>query len=235
MSKQSMGEWLRQNSEHVPVEIVLNDGERLKGTLLIPKERSIRDILNGQEPFLEFDCVDSGPTVLAKASIRSLRQFALPKAGQLAEHMRYLTAVGAFRALGLSENATPEDLEAAYHRLAMLYNPEDYPRGNVPDEIVDYVSSIARRLYLAFNEITAILEKREAAQRAAAEAAAQPQPDPAARPAGPKVTQPSMRRAAADAQQETANTAATQGNAGGQVQTLRKRMTVSAPSARPAT
>lgn len=233
MSKQSMGDWLRSNSERVPVEVVLTDGERLKGTLLVPKERSIRDILNGQEPFMEFDCVDSGATVLSKASIRSLRQFALPKAGQLAEHVKYLDSVGAFRALGLSETATAGQLHDAYRRLAPLYNPDDYRRGSVPDEIVDYVASMARRHYLAFTEIKAAIEKREEAELAAA-AATDDAPATREEPA-PKALQPSIRPAADEVRQQPTNAPASSGRAAGQIQTLRKLAIGPASPARSAT
>ncbi len=160
MSKQSIGDWLRQNSLRVPVEVVTSDGQKMKGTVLVPKDRSVRDLLNAPEPFIEFDCVELGPTVLSKQSTRPLRQFVLPAANQLSEHTKYLESVGAWRALGLTESATEEQVEAAYRHLGTLYFPDRYPRNQVPGEIADYVESVSRRLYLAYTEIKGILARQ---------------------------------------------------------------------------
>jgi hypothetical protein len=162
MSKQSVGDWIRQNSVRVAVEIVLADGEKLRGSVLVPKERSLREVLNSPDPFIEFDCVETGATLLSKPSIRSLRQYTMPRATQLADHFKYLESIGAWRALGLNEQATAEQVDATYRRLATIYRPEDYSRERFPEEIAEYVASVSRRLQLAYTEVKAAVAKRDA-------------------------------------------------------------------------
>lgn len=167
-----MADWVRQNSSRVAVEVVLADGERLRGIVLVPRDKSLRDLLNADEPFMEFDCAVAGPTVLSKQSIRSIRQFVLPPAGQLAAHAAWLEQVGAWRALGLREDADLGQVDAAWRRLSALYAPENYPRDRVPSEIADFAASVTRRLELAYRELKAALERRAREAPADADAAA---------------------------------------------------------------
>jgi hypothetical protein len=67
----------------MPVEVVMTDGQTLKGTLLVRREVTLRDTLNGAGPFLEFECGEAGTIMISKASIRTLRQYVLPRATPL--------------------------------------------------------------------------------------------------------------------------------------------------------
>jgi hypothetical protein len=75
MAAPDVGTWRRQNSTPLMVELVLVDGSAVKGTVLIPRERSLRDMINGPDAFVEIDCADGGSTLYAKASVRSVKPF----------------------------------------------------------------------------------------------------------------------------------------------------------------
>ena len=84
----------------VDVKVSLVDGTRLKGLLQLPRERTLRDVMNGGDPFIEFHCQDNGPTVLSKQSILSLRPFRLPPADQLKRRQEFLDQIGAEKSGG---------------------------------------------------------------------------------------------------------------------------------------
>ena len=80
MSKQSMSDWARQNSHRLPIELTMTDGQRLEGAMLIRREGTLSEVLNGSGSFIEFDCAEAGTLMISKASIRTLRKFELPPA-----------------------------------------------------------------------------------------------------------------------------------------------------------
>ena len=163
MAQEGYARWLKDNSIATPVEVSLVDGTRLKGLLQLPRERTLRDVMNGGDPFIEFHCQDNGPTVLSKQSILSLRPFRLPPADQLKRRQEFLDQIGAERALGITRPVTRAELQVLYRRLATLYHPDNYPRGRFPDEICEFVISMTRRLYLAYLELDKLLADKESA------------------------------------------------------------------------
>ncbi len=166
MAPENYARWLKENAVATPVEVSLVDGTRLKGILRVPRDRTLRDLMNGGDPFVEFDCQDNGPTVVSKSSILSLRPFKLPPAEQLKKRLEFVDQVGAEKALGLTRSVTRAELKPIYRKLAALYHPDNYPRGKYPDEICDFVTSMSRRLYLAYVEVDAMLAGQEAAEEA---------------------------------------------------------------------
>jgi len=169
MAKEGYARWLKDNSIPTPVEISLVDGGRLKGILHIPRDRFLREMLNGGDPFIEFDCAEFGPTVVAKQSILSARPFQLPPANQLQRRLQLVEGIDAFKALGIRDDISREQLLAIYRRKASLYHPDHYPREHFPEEICDFVTSMTRRLYLAFAEVDALFAARDAAREEGSE------------------------------------------------------------------
>lgn len=55
------------------VAITVNDGSVLEGSLVIPKTRSIAEVLNGPRPFIEFESREGGRIYLSKAAIRTIQ------------------------------------------------------------------------------------------------------------------------------------------------------------------
>jgi hypothetical protein len=171
MAQEGYSRWLRDNSIPTAVEVSLAGGSRLKGILRIPRDRSLREMMNGGDPFIELDCEENGPTVVSKQSILSLRPFVLPPAEQLKKRLEFIDLIGAEKALGLTRVVSREELKISYRKLAALYHPDRYPRGKYPDEICDFVTSMTRKLYLAYVEVDAMLAEKEAAATAASAAA----------------------------------------------------------------
>ena len=151
----------------VPVELVLDDGRELRGKFFAAQGRGVFDILNGGGGFLEFEPYGGERSIIAKTSIRQVRIVAMPDAGQMSRRLNALDPHDPHTVLGLKPGATLEDVKAAYHRLAKIYHPDRYATAELPPEVTEYLSAMARRINLAFAalEKPMMQEKRAAAAR----------------------------------------------------------------------
>jgi hypothetical protein len=153
MGAADLSAWRRQNSDVVPVSVVLIDGTRLTGSLLLPRDKKLHDLFNMSEPFIEFDDARVGPTVLAKAAVRSIYTNEMPAADQLEKRMKLLEKMDPFQILGVPKNIDRDGLRAAYVALARAYHPDRFAQSDLPGEIVDYVNAMARRINAAYSEL----------------------------------------------------------------------------------
>lgn len=149
MAAVDMDQWRRQNSDPLTVDIVLTDGMSVVGNILIQKGKSLRDLLNAPEPFLEVESRDHGWMSYAKSAIRSVRVDKLPTVEELEQRRKRFDSSDANAVLGVDANATAEDLRTAFVKLQMLYHPDLYG-GDHPPEIVAYVNDVARRINSAY-------------------------------------------------------------------------------------
>jgi DnaJ domain len=157
MGAADINAWRRQNSDTVAVEIILSDGTPLKGNLLIPRDKSLRETFNNPaDQFMDFECFRLGPTVIAKSAIRSIRPNEMPKADQLEKRLRALEKSDPFMILGVAKDADREVVRQAYITLARTYHPDRYARADLPAEILDYINAMARRINAAYSELNVL-------------------------------------------------------------------------------
>jgi hypothetical protein len=149
--------WRRQNSDVVNLEIVLADGTILKGDFLQPRDKSLREVFNMPDPFVDLDCALNGPTIIAKTQIRSLRLNVPLRADQIEKREKQLEKSDAWGALGLPRNADREAVRKAYISLAHLYHPDRYSGVDLPKEVAEYMNAMARRINGAYAELNALL------------------------------------------------------------------------------
>jgi DnaJ domain len=142
--------WRRQNSDTVSVLVTLSDGTRLRGNILQPRDKNLREFLCMPDPFMEFECAESGAIVIAKTAIASVRVNAVPDADQLDKKVRPLDKADPHRILGLGNTATREDIRAAYLALARAYHPDRFASSELPSEMAEYIDAMSRRINLAY-------------------------------------------------------------------------------------
>jgi cation transport regulator ChaB len=147
-----------------PVEITLDSGEVLAGRLLILAGRTIVDMLNGQASFLEFEPYEGERIFVSKAALRNVRLLS-KRAPDLAGRARDVDGFDPAGILGIPSGASLDDAKAAWHRLSKIYHPDRYASADLPDEVREYLASMARRINTAF----AALETAHRARRRAAE------------------------------------------------------------------
>ncbi len=160
MAAADMAVWRKQNSNTIPVEIQLVDGSRLKGTMLLSRDKTLREFFNvSAEAFIDFDCQRDGPIVLAKASVRMLRpEDAKAKDDQskidaLAARQAELEKADPHKLLGVAPGCDHESLRKAYIARARAYHPDRFGEHELPPEVSEYLNAMARRINAAYESL----------------------------------------------------------------------------------
>lgn len=144
---------VQSQSVAVPVELTLDDSSILKGDLLMPSTRPIQEVLNGSNVFVEFKGYGKEAQLLAKSTIRAIHFVNAPGAGHLRHANRGDECFDPHQTLGLPAGATHDQIHKAYVTLAKTYHPDRYATADLPDEVRDYLASMARRINLAFQAL----------------------------------------------------------------------------------
>jgi DnaJ domain len=179
MGAADMATWRRNNSDVHPVELLLVDGTVLRGSILVSRDKTIREFFNIlTDPFIDFECKREGTIVLAKSSVRRV----LPEGAQKKEDHAKIDALTArqaelerndpYKLLGVGMGVDAEALRAAYISKARMYHPDKFADAGLPQEVFEYLNAMARRVNAAYEDIGHVLEA--AAKKAKAEAAAAP-------------------------------------------------------------
>lgn len=158
MAASDVSAWRRQNSDAVAVDLVLTDSTIMKGKIFQPRDKSMRDMLNDPaNNFFEFECYQLGPLIMAKSQIRTMRKNEMPRADQLQTRDKALENSDPFVILGVPKSASREMIRQAYLNLARRYHPDRFSGTNLPGEVSEYLNAMARRINLAYAELSALL------------------------------------------------------------------------------
>ena len=152
--------WRRQNSDPVRIEVFLADGTRRVGTYLKSRDKQLKDLFNAtHEMFLEIDCQDFGPTLIAKAAVVEIREFKDLMARENEEVAGFekragqIDKVDAWSVLGLEPGADKELIHVAYLKQARAYHPDRFLQTELPEEIRAYIDAMSRRINAAYTEL----------------------------------------------------------------------------------
>lgn len=154
----------------VPVEIALDDGTTAKGRLFVAAARGLAESLNGNLAFLEFQPYGGDRMFLAKSALKSIRPVHVPVAGNLNARTRDIDQFDPYAVLGIKAGTPWDGVRAAYVRLSKSYHPDRYAMAELPPEVRDYLSAMARRVNAAY---AALETSRKAVNRPAAAARAE--------------------------------------------------------------
>ncbi|MBX9590119.1 MAG: J domain-containing protein [Hyphomonadaceae bacterium] len=149
----------------MPVEAALADGTTMRGKLLIPTTKTLGEALNGPGPFLEFEPYGGERSYIAKAQVVSLKLMGVPKLPNLKARVRDLDGFDPHAVLGVAPGAPREDVRQAYVALAKAYHPDRYAAAELPNEVIEYLFAMARRINAAHSALT--VEERQRTARAA--------------------------------------------------------------------
>jgi len=136
-----------QEQMGVAVEIVLGDGEVAKGKFLIPRSRSVAEVLNGPAAFIEFEYHGGERTLIAKASLRAVK---LVNVGRVAGLPKRFDAFDPHAILGVAPGASQDEVRKAYFARSKMYHPDRYASAELPAEVAEYLASMARTLNSAY-------------------------------------------------------------------------------------
>jgi hypothetical protein len=139
----------------VAVEISLEDGREFKGQLLIPVGRNLTDVLNGAATFIEFEPIGGQRMFIAKSALQSVTPMDVPAEPNLWAGPTQGKAFDPFAVLGVKPGATRDQAHEAYVKLAKTYHPDRYAATDLPREVQDYLSVMARRVNAAYQALEA--------------------------------------------------------------------------------
>jgi DnaJ domain len=153
----------------VAIEANLDDGRVLKGKVAIPTHKSVYDVLNAANAFLDFEPFEGERQFIAKASLRSVKLLSVGRGPNLQARLRDMDGFDPHAILGVARTASWEEVKIAYHRLAKTYHPDRYSSAELPPEVADYLAAMARRVNAAFAALEApqLVKKQAMATRAA--------------------------------------------------------------------
>ena len=140
----------------VACELVFDDGREMLGHLLVGNLRGIIEELNAPGDFIEFEAVDRQRTFLGKRSIRSARSAAVAKVEPLDRRIREGVPFDPYVVLGVERSADRETIKRAYHALAKAYHPDRMQAIDLPNEIVDYATAMAKRINAAYSALMSL-------------------------------------------------------------------------------
>lgn len=157
MGAGNIAAWRRQNSDAVLVEVQLVDGTSLKGTILVQRERTLKDVVSGPEPFIEFECSVGGDMVIGKAAVAMIRPCRPMQADQLERRLKLLEKSEAYAVLKIAKGADRERVREAYLALARAYHPDRYAGNELPLEVGEYLNAMTRRINAAYSELNLLM------------------------------------------------------------------------------
>jgi DnaJ domain len=155
------------NQDHgtIMIEVTFDDGRTLIGRLSLPSGRSLFDHLNGPHAYLEFEPLEGERAVFAKSTVKSARAIAPVKGSAITQRLRDLDGFDPYQILGLERGRDWDDVRSAYHRLAKAYHPDRYATAELPEEVITYLSGMARRVNAAYAALeAAYAQKRQYAK-----------------------------------------------------------------------
>jgi hypothetical protein len=155
----------QQQQVRIPVQITYTDGRIAKGKLITTVSRPVSELLNAPGGFIEFEPYGEEKSFVAKSALYAVKLVNVPSASGLQARSRDVDSFDPFAVLGLANGATWDEVRQAYHRLAKLYHPDRYSSVELPPEVRDYLSAMARRVNAAF----AAIEEPVVAQKVAAD------------------------------------------------------------------
>lgn len=144
-----------QDQGQTSVVLTLSDGQDALGKITMPASRSVIDFLNGPATFVEFEPFEGEKSFIAKSAIRALKVMNPPRVANVNQRLRDLDGFDPFQILGLERGAGWDDTRSAYHRLAKIYHPDRYATAELPEEVVSYLSGMARRINAAYSALEA--------------------------------------------------------------------------------
>jgi len=146
----------------VPAEITLDDGEIVKGRFIINAARSISDVLNGDTHFLDFETYAGERAMIARSALRSVKIVQVPQVPNFKVRAQGET-FEPHVILGLEASAPWDEVRAAYLKLSKMYHPDRFSAHDMPHEVRDYMSVMARRINAAYHALEApVLAARRA-------------------------------------------------------------------------
>lgn len=127
------------------VEIELDDGRGLSGSLWLKPQGRLTDMLNDERAFIPFETTAGKFMVLKKSAITSV--------APISESASVYEGNNPFQILGVSDSATPDEVKQAYRRLCAENHPDRLNAAGLSQDYVDMATARMTRINDAYRRI----------------------------------------------------------------------------------
>ncbi len=143
------------NSRKIPktkilVDIMLDDGQSLHGTIFTSPQGRMSDVLNDERRFLPVERVGGTFIALAKSAIRYVTPL-------IAEGAVY-EGNNPYQILGVGEGVSREDLKKAYHQLSKENHPDRLKGFGLGADYLELATRRMARINEAYDRIVKSLD-----------------------------------------------------------------------------
>lgn len=135
------------------VEILVEDGIKVSGRLIVPAGRALFDVLNGQQDFLEFEPFDGERRFIAKSAVKAVKMLAGAGVASLGQRVRDLDGFDPYTILGVVKGSAADEVRTAYLAKARQYHPDRYSTVELPAEVATYLEGMSRRVNAAYEAL----------------------------------------------------------------------------------
>lgn len=129
----------------LPVELDMDGGQRMTGSLFVSESLRLPDLLNDPRPFMSFETVDGLLKLLRKSTVRAVTP--------MHQVTLALTSNDPYELLGVAPSIADEELKAVYHRKVQQTHPDRLVAMGLPTEIVQLASEKVARINDAYERI----------------------------------------------------------------------------------
>ncbi len=141
----------------IAVKIELQNGNIISGNMVVGQTSSLREAINDKKQYIEFTTYEGKQQYIAKKAIVQIGKIERPaEADQLMRHFNKLNAYNPYLVLGLIPNASKEDVQTAYHKLAKEYHPDRFVNVALPSEAMQYMIAMSKRINAAYTELAEV-------------------------------------------------------------------------------
>lgn len=129
----------------VAVEIELNDGTLMMGSMFLAGTQRLSDLLNDDRAFLPFEN--------SEGMVVTLRKTVIMRVTELAQRVTTGSDTSPYGILGILESATDAEVKRAYHEKVREVHPDKWSGAGLPEEAIAAVNKRMARINDAYHRI----------------------------------------------------------------------------------
>ena len=138
------------------VILTMADGRTLMASVKLAMSGKLADILNNADRYLDVLGPEGEQFFLSKDLVHRVAAANPPKAElNLQRRNSDQSGFNPWAVLGVSREASPDDIKTAYRTLVKMYHPDRSANLDLPVEMKDYAAAMLARINIAHDQLVA--------------------------------------------------------------------------------